>query len=642
FLGEGLPGGGVAHLAISPGFDDDGILFAAQAVGGSGGLGIWKSDTGGRTWYMANDGLDDLAIVDLVISPAFASDGTLFALTRSQGLFRSVDRGGTWQALADRYLPAKDSYDSPGLIAVSPTYGVDHTLYVAHQGLHRSTDGGDTWTLVRDTGAQALALAPGYATSHTLYGWFGDTGLLRSGDGGDSWQPASAGLLIDGYGTPRLLLGRGTASAADVYFFWDPSAPDEVIHIWRSTDAGATWQRLAGEPPKASTRLDLAPDGLAFLGLDGNGRLVRWPIADLRWEAPSLPALNEIVFDRVVLPPNFRGDGQADPTQQVLYGVTSLAGVLFSPDAGLTWTTTGFPQRQMFSAPENLLVLSGGDTLAATPLGLYRYTPGGEWALIEGGLPPGAAVSGLARGEDGALCLLVEQAGVLRVFLSTDGGNTWADPLPSLPVPAIADDLYASPAFAHDLTMFLVTSQSRPLRSRGGGPWTEIGPPGDWQLSAFEMSPALDRDGILFVRTDTQALWRSTDFGDAWQQVAGPWPADMPPTGIHQGPGYRLPALTFSPDFGSDRVAFTQVGDTVYRSSDAGETWRAVLDLGPGIVHTVFSPAYAGDGVVYLLQGQSVYHSTDRGASWQALPTVPWSAFDEFHLEISPTFAQDR
>ncbi|MBN1661619.1 MAG: hypothetical protein JXA93_24710 [Anaerolineae bacterium] len=642
FLGSGLPAGGVGHLAISPAFDDDDILFVAQAVGGSGNLGVWKSDTGGRAWRMANDGLDDLAIVDLAISPAFATDGTLLALTRNQGLYRSTDRGETWEPLADRYLPAEAGYEAPGLIAVSPTYGDDQTLYVAHQGLHRSTDGGETWSQVLDRGAASLALAPDYAVSQTLYGWFGHAGLLRSGDGGDQWEPVSAGLLIDGYGSPRLCLPPGDRGGNSVYFFWEPSPPGEAREIWRTTDGGATWQRLADAALQSAVSLELAPDGLAFVGLDRAGQVSRQGVEGLRWEAPGLPPLDEIQFDGLALPPNFQGGEETATTVRILYAVNQMAGVLFSPDAGLTWAATGYPQRHPLGMLEALVVLPSGEVLAATPLGLYRYTPGGEWAAVEGGLPAGAAVTGLERGEDGSLRLLAGQAVGSSIFVSTDEGHTWTEPLPPLPAPAIADDVTFSPAFARDRTAFVAVSQGKPLRSASGGPWAEIGPPGEWQLAAFDMSPAFDRDGTLFVRTESYAVWRSTDLGDTWQGVGGPWPAGTPPMGVAPGAGYRLPALTFSPDFGSDGVALTRVGDTVYRSSDAGETWRAVLELDPGNVQGVFSPAYERDGIVYLVQGNRAYRSADRGASWEALPAAPWTPFDEVHLEISPTFEQDR
>jgi photosystem II stability/assembly factor-like uncharacterized protein len=260
---------------------------------------------------------------------------------------------------------------------------------------------------------------------------------------------------------------------------------------------------------------------------------------------------------------------------------------------------------------------------------------------VGGGLPPGLAATTPWIGADGSLRLLAgtpetEQ----RLFVSSDGGESWSAPLPPLPMAAIVDDLVLSPAVASDATAFLTAPAGRPLRSTGGGPWQEVGPPGDWTLSAFQMSPAFDQDGLLLLRMYDHSLWRSTDRGETWRALEGPW-GQEPPVGITPGADYRLPAVTFSPDYGRDGVLLTQVGTGLYRSTDAGERWSRVLDLGSGFVQATFSPEYAQDGLIYLLQGDALYRSQDRGQQWARLPAPPWGGVDEHQLEISPTFGQD-
>jgi hypothetical protein len=160
-------------------------------------------------------------------------------------------------------------------------------------------------------------------------------------------------------------------------------------------------------------------------------------------------------------------------------------------------------------------------------------------------------------------------------------------------------------------------------------------------LSAFHVSPAFDRDGLLFLRTAAHTLWRSTDGGTTWQETETPWLETEPPMGLAADGTYRLPAVTFSPDFGADQVLLTRAADSIFRSVDQGTSWARVLDLTPGITHAAFSPAFARDGTVYLLRGNIVYRSADRGATWRALPPAPWGEFDEIRIEISPTFQQD-
>jgi hypothetical protein len=198
------------------------------------------------------------------------------------------------------------------------------------------------------------------------------------------------------------------------------------------------------------------------------------------------------------------------------------------------------------------------------------------------------------------------------------------------------------PDFATDRTAFAAVSQRHLLRSEGGSPWQEIGPPGEWALSAFHVSPAFHRDRLLFLRTAAHVLWRSTDGGTTWQEIAAPWPDGESPMGIAPGESYRLPAVTFSPSFAADEILFTQVADRVYRSTDLGTTWAGVLELDPGPARATFSPAFAGDGTVYLLRGNTLYRSADRGATWQALPAAPWGGFDGIQIELSPAFPEDK
>ena len=255
------------------------------------GWGVWKSTDGGWSWRTASAGLTDLSVSDLAISPAFAQDQTLFAAAYRGGLFRSTDGGERWVPLSDRYRPKEAHDQSPGVVVLSPDYGRDRTLFVSHYGLQRSTDGGETWTRVSQA-MDSLALSPDYAADHTLYGWAGSSGLMRSTDGGETWTPVSAGLILDGFGSGRVMIPPDYATSQTVYFVWTPSSPDIAPQFWRSTDAAATWQSLAGDPPQAATPVQLSSDGAAFIALDQAGRLVRWPVQDLPWQSSGPPDMS--------------------------------------------------------------------------------------------------------------------------------------------------------------------------------------------------------------------------------------------------------------------------------------------------------------------------------------------------------------
>lgn len=631
-IGQGLPRRGVQNLAVSPTFSQDGTLFAAPFATNEG-FGVWKSTDGGRSWRIASRGLNDLLVSDLAISTRFEEDQTLFAAARLGGLYRSTDGGETWQRLTDRYLPPLAYPQPPQGVYLSPTFGQDGTVFVMQEGLHRSTDGGETWSK-SFADMSSLALSPDFDRDKTLFGWSGQGGVLRSYDGGETWEAASTGLALEGYGSGRVVVAPDFATRQTIYLVWTPSALDTPAQFFRSSDAGKSWERLESEAPQAATPIELSADGSAFVGLDGEGQLVRWPVDTLKWQPVALPRLEEIEIYGLVLSPNFVND-------QTVYALSEGAGILQSADAGETWIDTRFPVRMTQGTFLDLAITPAGTRFVGTPLGLYRYDGDGNWHLVGNGLPSGEAASSPEIGADDSLRVLIGGVGTGKhVFASIDGGEAWIRPLPALPQVVNVENLRLSPAFATDRAALVMRSEGKPLRSSGGGGWEEFGPPGDWTPSALHVAPTFDRGGLVFMRLQDNSLWRSADGGDSWTDASGPW-GDEAPMAVIQGSGYSLDAVTFSTAFDQDHMMLTKAGGGVYRSTDEGATWSKVLDLEPWPAQAAFSPDYAVDGTLYLFQGRGLYRTTDRGQRWQALPAAPWDPSDGIKLLLSPTFSED-
>ena len=127
-------------FALSPDFANDDTLLV-----GTRGDGVFRSTDRGDSWTAVNTGLEGSgpwSVESVAFSPDFAVDHTVFCTTMAGGVYRSTDGGSSWQLGIDG-LPLTAVRD----VLPSPGFADDRTLFVAtHEGVFRSRDGGDSWT----------------------------------------------------------------------------------------------------------------------------------------------------------------------------------------------------------------------------------------------------------------------------------------------------------------------------------------------------------------------------------------------------------------------------------------------------------------------------------------------------------------
>ncbi|MBX3394593.1 MAG: exo-alpha-sialidase [Phycisphaerae bacterium] len=163
----------------------------------------WKLDL---IWVLAPGGMDQ---------PRLLWCGTI-----PGGLFRSTDRGATWQLVQSLWEnPARKhwfggGYDFPGIhsILVDPRDSRRVTVGISCGGVWQTTDGGETWEC-RATGMRAAYMPPELANDpntqdpHIVVGcpaapdymWTQHhNGIFRSTDGAASWHEVSPG--VSGFG----------------------------------------------------------------------------------------------------------------------------------------------------------------------------------------------------------------------------------------------------------------------------------------------------------------------------------------------------------------------------------------------------------------------------------------------------------
>jgi photosystem II stability/assembly factor-like uncharacterized protein len=158
-------------IAISPEFADDETLFAGVETG------VFRSTNGGRAWRETDFPIDFAPVLSLALSPDYAQSGVLFAGTESYGLFRSDDRGRTWQRIGEEAIT-----DAVNGVILSPEFPAKpHVLVALGTALLVSRDGGQSWTDWKD----GLDLEQGVASIAAPQGLDADAPLLVGLVGGD-------------------------------------------------------------------------------------------------------------------------------------------------------------------------------------------------------------------------------------------------------------------------------------------------------------------------------------------------------------------------------------------------------------------------------------------------------------------------
>ncbi len=263
-IGPAVTSGRVVDLAVAEGPEGrigqqlGKLLYAASASGG-----VWKSVNAGTTWEPIFDKQSTSSIGDIAIAPSnpeviWVGTGEANNQRSSSwgdGVYKSENGGKTWEHMGLR------ASQHIGRIVVHPSNS--NIVFVAAQGplwtsggergLYKTVDAGKTWKavlrisphtgvtdVVMDPTDPSIMYAAAFQRQRKAYSFVGggpESGIYKSTDGGDTWRRVTEGLPNRDIG--RIGLAVSPSQPRTVYATLETSTTE----VYRSDDYGASWTK---------------------------------------------------------------------------------------------------------------------------------------------------------------------------------------------------------------------------------------------------------------------------------------------------------------------------------------------------------------------------------------------------------------
>lgn len=359
--------------------------------------------------------------------------------------------------------------------------------------------------------------------------------------------------------------------------------------VWKSTDGGATWSRLAGLPAQETVN--------AVAVSPTNSRTVLAAGFTALWRSADAGATWKKVLDQKVQQPAMTGFAFDPTAPSTVYASADNdgfpTGVFKSTDSGATWKPANVGINPNSRVRGVAVARDGKSVFAASEDGVYLSADGGaSWTVA---LPRKAAHS-VATGPDGLVHAGTNGDGVLR---STDGGKSWEET--TTDAKWIGNIVYALAVSTATPGLCYASIPNRVLRSTdGGATWKTFSRGFNW---VNFRSLALDeKSGAVWAGSGRDGVVKTTDGGATWTTGAGFL-------------AFEVKAILLDPSAPKRLFVGTTQGG-VHLSEDGGATWALSNEgLTNRAVHSLAAdPAAPGTFLAGTRKG--AFRSTDGGRSW--------------------------
>ncbi|MBI2957411.1 MAG: hypothetical protein HYY32_01080 [Chloroflexi bacterium] len=401
------------------------------------------------------------------------------------GVFKSADRGATWQDASKGYSGAV-VYDIVLPRSDDPAY----VMAATHNGIYTSKDGGSSWEAHNNPRAGSTPFSIAVNPTNPNEVLLGDRinwAIRKSTDGGEKFYdvlgPFQIGRLEDermaneiayAPSNPRIIYAVFSVGPHEK---GDPSNPGPGVY--KSVDGGRTWAQVnSGLEQTTLNVLAVAvhpnnPD-IVFVGTQFGG-IYRSTNGGRSWQESNAGITVRAISAIAMVP--------SDPT--TLYAGADGGGVFKSVDSGATWRPVlrGIP----FEASISSIVVdpSNAQRVFAADLhsGDYLSLEGGEtWQKINAGLF-NRAVTALAISRDGRVLYAATSGGgvfrlgkpQIQVWMPTATLEPTPAPVPRAVPPAVAPTATAtletgSSAVPPDVAPTATATMAKPARSSAPSP----------------------------------------------------------------------------------------------------------------------------------------------------------------------------